>query len=384
MATVQEAPRAWPTLGLPELRSGDLVYVLGFDFAEVVSFSCCINKMGSRRRRGGCNSDRVHIRYADGTVFHARRCELHLLEPHPDCGKSLTSAACSICEQYSAVISFMRDSHVCSGCWIHWYKAESCPSALARSSSHLWDLLSTTSLHVRDAAFNAIATKLHVDIPRQEISASLRRHFSQIDQLRSAVPQPDFASTARPGKCGICKDFGAVLNFSCSHSACLECWVTWANAQVESFLYRSHPSTVRCWGETCGVEVSNAFWDFLPRILISPLTQRWPMGELRALLNRRRLQANVLLPQMMQVDCCRPNCIGLGYLGSDTVQCFICEHQWIAPDNHMIEDVADDNMNGAKRCPKCSVWISKDGGCDHMTCIMCRHEFWWSTLLPYP
>jgi ariadne-1 len=35
-----------------------------------------------------------------------------------------------------------------------------------------------------------------------------------------------------------------------------------------------------------------------------------------------------------------------------------------------------------KACPKCHAQIEKDGGCDHMTC-RCRHEFYWSTLLPY-
>jgi len=263
--------------GGPELRSGDLVYCLGFDFAEVISFGCCINKArkaGSRRRRGGRNGDRVHIQYFDGTVFHARRCELHLLD--------------------TAGIG------------------------------------------------------------------------------------------ARLSECGICNDLGVVLNFSCNHSACLGCWIRWTNAQVESSLYCGHPSTVHCWGETCRVEINNVFWDLLPGILSSALAQQWPMEALRLLLNRRRLQSNVLLPQAMQVDCCRPDCIGLGYLGFDTVQCFICDHQWIPQDSRMIADGPDDEMSGVKGCPNCHVWILKNGGCDHMTCIMCRHEFWWTTLQPYP
>jgi ariadne-1 len=35
-----------------------------------------------------------------------------------------------------------------------------------------------------------------------------------------------------------------------------------------------------------------------------------------------------------------------------------------------------------KKCPSCGEHIIKNGGCDHMTC-RCRHEFFWSTLLPY-
>ena len=32
-----------------------------------------------------------------------------------------------------------------------------------------------------------------------------------------------------------------------------------------------------------------------------------------------------------------------------------------------------------KQCPKCGVRITKDGGCDHMTCKVqaCKYEFCW-------
>jgi len=31
----------------------------------------------------------------------------------------------------------------------------------------------------------------------------------------------------------------------------------------------------------------------------------------------------------------------------------------------------------ARRCPGCKIVIEKNGGCQHMTCRGCRHEFWW-------
>lgn len=33
---------------------------------------------------------------------------------------------------------------------------------------------------------------------------------------------------------------------------------------------------------------------------------------------------------------------------------------------------------GAKLCPQCQFIITKDGGCQHMACEQCLHEFFWS------
>lgn len=31
----------------------------------------------------------------------------------------------------------------------------------------------------------------------------------------------------------------------------------------------------------------------------------------------------------------------------------------------------------SKNCPKCGTSIEKNGGCMHMTCFKCKHEFCW-------
>ena len=36
-----------------------------------------------------------------------------------------------------------------------------------------------------------------------------------------------------------------------------------------------------------------------------------------------------------------------------------------------------------KRCPRCRYGIEKNGGCLHMTCKQCAHEFWWCCLRDY-
>jgi len=107
--------------------------------------------------------------------------------------------------------------------------------------------------------------------------------------------------------------------------------------------------------------------------------------SLDAVLSRRRhIKANELFPAEMQVECPRAECLGLGYLGFDTVMCFMCEHQWIADGDPPQPDIGEELLAGElmKKCPSCSAPIVKNGGCNHMTC-RCKHEFYWSTLLPY-
>lgn len=38
---------------------------------------------------------------------------------------------------------------------------------------------------------------------------------------------------------------------------------------------------------------------------------------------------------------------------------------------------ADYISRETKGCPGCSIPIEKDGGCDHITCTKCSHEFCW-------
>lgn len=247
---------------------GDVVYVLGFDFAEVIGIGCCIH----RRRRGG---GKVHIQYANGQFYHVQRRWLRLVQARSDAGYTPQSFQCPLCQE---------------------------------------------------------------------------RCF--------------------------------VIGSSCGHVACRYCWSRWANAQLDPC---QHNATLRCVGHQCEMELSGRFLELLQMVFSG--TQHWHASfpELRGmqvLLRRHRLQRNPLFPPAMQVNCRQPGCYGLGYLGFDTVMCFFCEDQWRPGEAISDSTGSQEHISGTKRCPQCSIFIEKNGGCDHMTCV-CGHEFWWSTLQPY-
>ncbi|KAJ4337619.1 hypothetical protein N0V87_004575 [Didymella glomerata] len=81
----------------------------------------------------------------------------------------------------------------------------------------------------------------------------------------------------------------------------------------------------------------------------------------------------------------------------DKAACPHCEHELCLSCNRPLHSGSCDSVKrredkqsekaikklGAKPCPKCGVNIEKQGGCDHMNCQRCRHNFCWECLGQY-
>ncbi|KAF2679424.1 hypothetical protein K458DRAFT_374926 [Lentithecium fluviatile CBS 122367] len=73
----------------------------------------------------------------------------------------------------------------------------------------------------------------------------------------------------------------------------------------------------------------------------------------------------------------------------DYAMCLTCNRPWhnksCNEEKKAEEKKSEETIKsmGAKPCPKCSVAIQKNGGCDHMTCKRCRHDFCWLCLVAF-
>mmetsp|Transcript_4901 Transcript_4901/g.14253 ORF Transcript_4901/g.14253 Transcript_4901/m.14253 type:complete len:261 (+) Transcript_4901:825-1607(+) len=218
-----------------------------------------------------------------------------------------------------------------------------------------------------------------------EIVRSLDNEFrSEMRRLQSPGFDLEVTSSEwEPGPvCTMCREhcWALLVNPECTHSACESCWAQWAEAQLPICIMTRHDVS-KCLGLQCNADTAVALWE-----VAATQSKQLTAFQGRPLVSRRRrLRQNTLFPSAVQVNCPLPDCWGLGYLGFDTVMCFICENQWVPEEEGQRPvDVDVEEIMGVmiKRCPKCREPIEKNGGCDHMTCH-CRHEFWWSTLQPY-
>ena len=162
---------------------------------------------------------------------------------------------------------------------------------------------------------------------------------------------------------------------ACGCVACRACVSRWVRDQLVHSR-RAKALRVQCFG--CP--------KMLPQAIVLEVPEAAALAD--ALERRYVLERNPLFPAPQQVNCRQPDCVGIGYLGYETVMCFLCEDQFSMDEAAAFDDPTKFELDGdrIRPCPNCKTPIMKDGGCDHMTCRHakggCGHEWWWSTGKP--
>mmetsp|Transcript_30427 Transcript_30427/g.87232 ORF Transcript_30427/g.87232 Transcript_30427/m.87232 type:complete len:538 (-) Transcript_30427:105-1718(-) len=305
-----------------------------------------------------------------------------VLKQRPEGVPAETFKACGVChEPRASLLCCAPCQHsACEECWLSWTesslpqcrdKCQARPGCLVPGCPHTI----SSPLWSHFCARSPVVAAFH-----NRVESVMSRH-RKIASTGVRVVQAARASYPGP-ICSICLEPALALlqNTPCHHGACEGCWRLWAESEIPR-CHSMRRDVARCFFPRCLDAMSHALWQHC----CTESEQVQSFSKLPMVARRSRLRANALFPTGMQVDCPRPDCWGLGYLGFDTVMCFICEHQWLPeepgtkPSDMGVEEVMGVKV---KRCPSCNEYIEKNGGCDHMTC-RCRHEFHWSTLKPY-
>ncbi|CAG9855552.1 unnamed protein product [Phyllotreta striolata] len=189
--------------------------------------------------------------------------------------------------------------------------------------------------------------------------------------------------------CSVCatlQHFENFHNLSCAHMFCNECWTMHFEVQINQGI----STGIACMARDCIVLAPE---DFVLKHLQRP--------NMREKYQQFSFQDYVKSHPFLRF-CPGPNCSIVVHSKDikakratcnqcKTIFCFKCGCDYHAPtDCHVIKKwltkCADDSETAnyisahTKDCPKCHICIEKNGGCNHMQCYNCKHDFCWMCL----
>ncbi|KAH8668905.1 hypothetical protein BX600DRAFT_480834 [Xylariales sp. PMI_506] len=191
--------------------------------------------------------------------------------------------------------------------------------------------------------------------------------------------------------CDICCDDEEGLQsfaMKCGHRYCVSCYVQYLTQKIRE---EGEAARIQCPSDGCSRIIDARSLDML-------VTEELK-GRYQELLNRTYVEDRETLKWCPAPDC--ENAVECAVKKKDldkivpTVACS-CGHRFcfgcILNDHQpapcelvkqWLKKCADDSETAnwisanTKECPKCNSTIEKNGGCNHMTCRKCKHEFCW-------
>jgi len=179
---------------------------------------------------------------------------------------------------------------------------------------------------------------------------------------------------------------GKCAQLPCGHPFCHDCWLAYLREKIIT----QGTQSIECPAYGCKV--------FVDEYTVTQLLQ----GNKELLDRYLYLVAKAFVRGNSHVQWCPARdcqyAVELAYPRPRSVRCkcghefcFACqEHRHIPLKctmlNHWLKKCADDSETSnwisvnTKECPRCHSTIEKNGGCNHMTCNSCKHEFCWVCL----
>jgi ariadne-1 len=177
----------------------------------------------------------------------------------------------------------------------------------------------------------------------------------------------------------------ALPQTTCGHDYCGDCWAHYVGGKLEDGKF----TRIRCMEPSCDVLLPAAL---VREVLPAPAYERYASFQARSFVETNRLAT----------WCPAPGCDNAVVLDSaaDPLDvrcacghrfCFRCNAEAHAPATcaNVVDWAKQCESDGetakwlqvnTKDCPKCGVAVEKNGGCQHMSCVKCNHQYCWHCL----
>ncbi|PWW80594.1 hypothetical protein C7212DRAFT_350019 [Tuber magnatum] len=197
--------------------------------------------------------------------------------------------------------------------------------------------------------------------------------------------------------CEICCDDERGLDtyaMKCGHRYCADCYRQYIESKIKD---EGEASRIECPAEGCSrivgsktidllvpSNINHRYKELLNRTYVDDKPNlRWcpaPNCEYVVDCAIRPTLLHAIVPTV-QCSCSHQFCFGCGYADHLPCPCLLVK-KWLKKCEDDSETANWISAN-TKECPKCISTIEKNGGCNHMTCRKCKHEFCWVCMGPW-
>ncbi|KAJ7317112.1 hypothetical protein JRQ81_003274 [Phrynocephalus forsythii] len=226
-----------------------------------------------------------------------------------------------------------------------------------------------------------------------QISEILERHKSNSAQLLvEARVQPASSKHTlvhSSQHCAVCMQFirkENLLSLACQHQFCRSCWEQHCTVLVKDGVGVG----ISCMAQDCLLRTPEDFvFPLLPSEELKDKYRRYLFRDYIESHFQLQLCPGADCPMVIQVQ--EPKARRVQCNRCNEVFCFKCRQMYHAPTDcatirKWLTKCADDSETAnyisahTKDCPKCNICIEKNGGCNHMQCSKCKHDFCWMCL----
>jgi ariadne-2 len=229
-----------------------------------------------------------------------------------------------------------------------------------------------------------------VQLSQQLIPSSSKSNSSQLSQSSQSMSSTGFRSRVSFIVCNVCYQSCPAeyqKSLSCGHSYCRECW----SNHLEVHILNGMTTNIECMAIGCHILVPE---DFALNLLTtkSSLRDKYMQFAFRDYVNSHpRLRYCIGANCDIIIRAKEPNAKRVICKHCKSSYCFKCGADYHAPTHCQtiklwLTKCEDDSETAnyisahTKDCPKCHICIEKNGGCNHMQCYSCKHDFCWMCL----